>query len=284
MAMLVARDEMAALPQWLDHHRSLGVHHVLAVDNGSVDGTREWLMAQPDVSLWEARGSYQAARFGMDWANALLCRFVPGHWCLTLHADERLVFPHWPERDLHALTAALEAAGREALACLMFDHHGGLEGDGGEPWFDPGGLNARRQPRFGHMVVRGDPRGRPLLPGEPDRAPVLSKLPLVRWRRGYAHVGSTHHALPSRLNRALDALDPAIGAGSGPTGVLLHGKLLPGLGARARRERDRGEHGRPPFYHAGLLDEPDLRWPGARRFEGWQQLEALGLMGRGGWD
>lgn len=291
LAVLVVRDEMAALPLWFDHHRSLGVGHILAVDNGSVDGTREWLLAQPDVSLWEARGSYRAARFGMDWANALLHRFGPGRWCLTLDADERLLLPHGPERGLQALTEALTAAGREALPCLMIDLYGGPASEGGPggggPWFDAGGLHARRQPRFGHMVVRGGPRGRLLFPGAPHRAPVLSKLPLVRWRRGYAYVDSTHHALPSALNRALDALDPAVGlrakpAGS-PTGVLLHGKLLPGLGARARRERDRGEHGRSPAYYEGLAGEPDLWWPGAQAFEGWRQLEALGLMTRGDW-
>lgn len=181
------------------------------------------------------------------------------------------MFPRWEERGLSGLTAALEAGGREALACLMIDLYAGPEGG---LWFDAGGFHARRQPRFGHTVVRGGPRGRLLFSGEPHRAPVLSKLPLVRWRGGHAYVDSTHHALPSRLNRALDALGPA----AGPRGALLHGKLLPGFGERARRERDRGEHGRPPAYHEGLMAEPDFRHEGSRPWEGWEGLAALGLL------
>lgn len=274
LAVLVARDEVEALPAWLDHLRALGLRHVLAVDNGSLDGTREWLAAQPEVSLWEAAGSYREARFGMDWANALLGRFGPGRWCLTLDADERLLFPR-PERGLQGLTQALEAGGREALPCLMIDLYGDPEGG---LWFDAEGFHVRRQPRFGHVVVRGGPRGRLLFADAPHRAPVLSKLPLVRWRSGFAYVGSTHHALPSRLNRALDALDPLAGPEAGPRGALLHGKLLPGLGARARAERDRGEHGRPSAYHEGLMAEPDFRHEGSRPWTGWEGLASSGLL------
>ena len=35
---------------------------------------REYLLAQPDVSLWSTDASYKAARFGMDWINHLLRR------------------------------------------------------------------------------------------------------------------------------------------------------------------------------------------------------------------
>lgn len=286
LAVLVVRDEMARLPAWFAHHRALGVAHVLAVDNGSGDGTAEWLAGQPDASVWRAPGGYLDARHGMDWANALLARHGRGHWCLTLDADERLVLPGG--RGLPATVARLEAAGREALACLMLDLYGGEseEGggeEGGEPWFDAGGLRARRQPRFGHLVVRGGPRGRVLFPDAPDRAPVLSKMPLVRWRRGLAYVDSTHFALPPRLNRALDALGSLDPDGdqprpAGPAGVLLHGKLLPGFAARARIEGARGQHGRAPAYYAGLMGGGGFLFEGSRRYEGPEALARLGLL------
>ena len=46
------RNEIIRLPFFLEHHRALGVDHFLIVDNGSDDGTTEYLAAQPDVSLW----------------------------------------------------------------------------------------------------------------------------------------------------------------------------------------------------------------------------------------
>ncbi|EPX87669.1 Glycosyl transferase family 2 [Rubellimicrobium thermophilum DSM 16684] len=98
LAVAVMRNEALRLSHWLAHHRRMGVDRFLIVDNGSEDGTRERLMAEPDVSLWSTAASYRASRFGMDWANALLGRFGRGHWCLTLDADELLIFPHWEER------------------------------------------------------------------------------------------------------------------------------------------------------------------------------------------
>lgn len=284
----VLRNEMARLPHWLGHHRALGAAHLLAVDNGSDDGTAAWLASQPDVSLWSADASYRAARFGMDWANWLLGRHGRGHWCLTLDADELLLLP--PGLDgpggLGRLAVRLEAEGREGLGCLMVELYprgpasrAAFE-PGGDPvaalpWFDPGGYRAARQARFGCVLLRGGPRDRLFFGADPGAAPVLSKLPFLRWRRGMAYVASTHFALPARLNRALEA--------EAPRAALLHTKLLPDLGARAREDRRRGQHltdrARQARYLDGIEADPDFWFEGSMRFEGWGQIEALRLVG-----
>ena len=84
---------MIRLPHFLDYYRRLGVDHFLFVDNGSDDGTAEYLAAQPDVSLWATNHSYRLARFGVDWLGWLQWRYGHGHWCLTVDADELLVYP-----------------------------------------------------------------------------------------------------------------------------------------------------------------------------------------------
>jgi hypothetical protein len=61
LAFATLRNERARLPQFLDHHRALGVDHFLIVDNESDDGTPDFLCGQPDVSLWHAAGSYKQA-------------------------------------------------------------------------------------------------------------------------------------------------------------------------------------------------------------------------------
>lgn len=285
------RNEMSRLPWFLRHHRRLGVAQFLLVDNGSDDGTADWLAAQPDVSLWTAGAGYKAARFGMDWIGTLLARHGHGHWCLTLDADELLVYAHHETRPLRALTDWLDRAGRASMGATMLDLYPrdrlGAGGASGDPLarlthFDAGNYVAAPQKRLRTLWIQGGPRARAFFAADPRRAPTLSKVPLIRWNRRYAYVTSTHSALPRRLNDVRGA-----DAELAPTGILLHTKFLPEIVARSAQEKRRGQHFENSNLHAGYYDalaaDPVLWCPASTRYEGWRQLEALGLMSRGGW-
>ena len=62
LLFLTMRNERVRLPYFLEYYRKLGVDHFLIVDNGSDDGTREYLAEQPDVSLWTTAAGLQADR------------------------------------------------------------------------------------------------------------------------------------------------------------------------------------------------------------------------------
>ena len=115
------RNEMVRIEHWLSHYRALGVAHFLIVDNASDDGTGEFLRKQPDVSLWITPHSYKASRFGVDWLTCLQIKHGVGRWCLTVDADELLVYPDSDTRDLSALTEYLDSKGVEAFGALMLD-------------------------------------------------------------------------------------------------------------------------------------------------------------------
>ncbi len=287
------RNEALRLPWFLDHHRRLGVTHFLMVDNGSDDGTAALLADQPDVSLWSGRAGYKAARFGADWLTWLQIRHGHGHWCLTLDADEMLIYPYWETRDLRALTTWLEETGHDALPAMMLDlYPRGPLGQqnylpGQDPtevlgWFDGGNLTIALQQELWTLWIQGGVRGRAFFADAPRRAPTLGKTPLVRWNRRYAYVNSTHAILPRRLNRVYDGA-----GGEAPSGILLHTKFLPAIVERARDERARREHFHDATlyedYYASVIDAPDLWCPQSKAYRGWRQLEALGLMSRGGW-
>lgn len=288
------RNEMGRLPHFLRHHRALGVDHFLMVDNDSDDGTAAFLKKQDDVSLWSTGASYKASRFGVDWLTVLMMRHGHGHWCLTLDADELMIYAHHDVRPLHALTDWLDVTGRSSMGALMLDMYprgtlgrGETDPDSDPvaaiPYFDAANYVSIRQPRLENLWVQGGPRARVFFGADPRRAPTLSKVPLVRWNRRFAYVSSTHSLLPRRLNHVYD-----LDGGEAPTGILLHTKFLPQIVAKSVEEKRRGQHFENSDlydeYYDALTDGATLWCEQATRYHGWQQLEGLGLLSRGGWE
>ncbi len=287
------RNEAIRLPYWLNHHRSLGVDHFLMVDNGSDDGTREYLADQPDVSLWHTPSSYRFSRFGVDWLTWLQMRHGHDHWCLTADADELLIYPHHDTRPLPALTEWLDRRGTPSFGALMLDMYpkGRLSAapyaagdDPCEtlPWFDAGNYMIQKQERLQNLWIQGGPRARVFFGQAPRRAPTMGKVPLVKWHRGYAYVSSAHAALPRRLNHVYGE-----DGGELTSGVLLHTKFLNMVTTRSAEEKERREHFANSALYDGyydrLTDDPVLWCSGSTRYLGWRQLEAMGLMSRGTW-
>jgi hypothetical protein len=287
------RNEIVRLPFFLDHHRRLGVGHFLFVDNDSDDGTRDFLAGQPDVSLWTTTHSYKLSRFGVDWLTWLQIRHGHGHWCLTLDADEILIYPHHDTRCLRALVGWLEQTGRESFGALMLDMcpKGPLRSHvyeaGADPfkalcWFDGGNYVMQKKPDLQNLWIQGGVRARRFFAERPERAPTMGKTPLVRWNRRYAYVSSAHSLLPRRLNHVYDEQ-----GGECTSGILLHTKFLHTVVEKSAEEKERREHFANSAlyddYYDALVANPNLWCERSTRLIGWRQLEAMGLMSKGNW-
>lgn len=281
------------MPAFLSHHRAMGVDHFLVVDNASTDGSLDLLLDQPDISVWHSKHSYRQARFGVDWTGWLLARYGHGHWCLTLDVDETLVYPYHQTRKLQALTAWLDQQGQESMAAMMLDLYpqGRISTtafEGGEDplrlltHFDAGNYCITKWDGSDHLWIQGGPRARVIFSRNPARAPTLNKVPLIRWNRRYVYVNSTHTALPPRLNHVYgeDGAEKL-------SGILLHSKFLPQILDKSREDLQRKEHFNQPDlyqdYYNQLISDPIFYNPASTCLTGWRQLEALGLMSRGGW-
>lgn len=293
LAFVTVRNEVERLPYFLAHYRKLGVDHFLFVDNGSDDGTAAYLADQPDVSVWTTAHSYRLARFGMDWLGWLLWRYGSGHWCLTVDADELLVYPECETRDLKVLTTWLDEQGCPSFGAIMLDLYpkGALEDVKYEPgddprdvlaWFDADNYRHRWHHYYGNLWIQGGVRERVFFAQDPGRAPTLNKTPLVKWHWRYAYVSSTHQALPTRLHDVFD-----LEAGTKASGVLLHTKFLPMIGSKTKEEMVRRQHFENSSlytaYHQKLSQNPVLWHQGSCRYQSTEQLVKLGLMSKGGW-
>ncbi|MEK0085615.1 tetratricopeptide repeat protein [Benzoatithermus flavus] len=280
-AFLLVRNEVARLPWLLEYYRKLGVDRFLFLDNDSDDGTREWLLAQgPDVHLFHTPASFATSGAGMRWINRLLDEHGSGAWCLTIDADEVLVYPHVERLSLERLTAYLDAIGAEAMVAPMLDMYADTPLDAvvyepGQslieafPWFDATGYVRCDSNDFPYFRRHGGCRAR-VFHETPNAGPVLQKVPLIRWAPDIKYTSSKHTAFPCRL--------------ADVSGALLHFKYLPDFAASVRTEVARGQHylgGKEYRVYLRRLEAGEslsLMGPPSCRYRDSGQLVELGLI------
>ena len=118
-ATLIVRNEIVRLPRLLDYYRGLGVDRFLTVDNGSKDGSLEYLLAQPDVHVFSDPGSF--ATHKAVWRAGMLTEHCQGIWTLNIDADEFFVFPGMEELKLREFCRFLDSEHSLGLFSPMVD-------------------------------------------------------------------------------------------------------------------------------------------------------------------
>jgi glycosyltransferase involved in cell wall biosynthesis len=284
----VVRNEALRLPYFLAHYRRLGLEQLIFVDNGSTDGSREFLLAQPDTFVFETHDSFAASRWGMAWVHAILDAYCDGRWVVLADADELLVWPGSEQETIPGLIFRLEASGADALFALLLDMYsdkpfGSIGYVPGTPFtdacplFDTGPYSIYEAKAFPFRQIYGGVRARLFRNlGVGFSPPTVSKVPLVRWRKGQRFILVAHAlAQPMRL--------------ASMRAALLHFKMFDDLPEKCRIETERQEHyeqGREyRALAAAIANSPDGTFFDAERsarFQSTGQLVDLGLMSASG--
>jgi len=240
--LCVVRNESLRLPYLLSYYRKLGFDRFLFVDNGSTDGTTDFLLAQPDSAVLYTEDRFGAPPgAGLSWKNTILDQFCDGRWVLVADADEILVWPDSERESIQTLTQRFDGSGAEVLFTLMLDMYSdkpfgeigykpGLNFVDCAPFFDRGPYVLLSAGPFPFRQIDGGVRARLYRTFRvPSAAPVMSKVPLVKWRAGQRFI-IAQHAL---LNPA--PLAPMQAA-------LLHFKMFDDLPLKCEVEVQRGEY------------------------------------------
>jgi hypothetical protein len=148
-----ARNERALLPDFLRHYRSLGLDTFCFIDNNSDDGSREYLLAQPDCIVFYTDESYHASNFAADWINRVITALSVEGWLVLADADEHLCYAGMETRPIQALLADCEKENADALYAVMVDMY--PEGDFLDLRVEPGDRMLDLMPYFdGDYVLR----------------------------------------------------------------------------------------------------------------------------------
>ena len=284
LCCIVARNERPRLAYLLDWYRRLGVDRFFFCDNGSIDGSLEWLLEQPDVHAWSSELSFKQANFGSAWFELLLRRHGVGHWCVTVDADEFLFFDGAPDRTLKSFCRDLERRGKQAATGMLLDLYGDrpiretVYRSGDDPleicpFFDRAAFHRRIEDGSEYRnqdAFWGGVRQR-VFPAEHDY--FLSKCVLLRYQPDVVLTSGQH-----LTNIPADRL-------AREEVCVLHFKFFASLSTYAEQESRRGVHamGAAQYktYHERIRQDDDLALfdpVHSVRFEGAAQLRALDIL------
>lgn len=91
IVICVIRDEELLIPAFLNHYKKLSATHFIFIDNGSEDGSLDYLNAKAaefNIQIWQTKESYAENMYGVAWVNRILNLQCKNKWCLVVDIDE----------------------------------------------------------------------------------------------------------------------------------------------------------------------------------------------------
>jgi glycosyltransferase involved in cell wall biosynthesis len=285
IVVCVVKNEGERLADLLRHYRTAGIRRFCFIDNGSTDGSLEFLTAQPDVDLLERRGHFEW-KLKQGW----ICRAIYGYgldrWFMHIDADEHIVYEGMAHRSFGDLAAEMEARGLWRVRGFLLDMYpegpllksnytaGGRLMDS-YAFYDRAGYVENRFKEL--MSVKGGPRKRVFSEVDPTFNPEMSKYPLFRLRPG-EYTANPHHIWPYRDNFTSERYM-----------AILHYMFLPSLAKKIRTALIEKNYWADSMeyrcYHEILLKKPDLALYGeiSGRYDSPEVLVQEGLIASVGW-
>ncbi|MFV0334269.1 MAG: glycosyltransferase family 2 protein [Tropicimonas sp.] len=117
--ILLGRNISYYIPEFMEHHRGMGMNYLIYMDNGSDDDSVERLRTYDNVIILSNTLNFRDYQPYMR--SQAATRYVEGGWRLALDADEILRFPGDDHIDLPELARRMTARGQTGLVAQMLE-------------------------------------------------------------------------------------------------------------------------------------------------------------------
>ncbi|MCY0096397.1 glycosyltransferase family 2 protein [Hoeflea ulvae] len=204
----VVRNENERLPDFFRHYRQAGIEKFVFLDNGSSDGTTEFLAEQADTDVYRCTRPFDWMK-KHGWINLLISMYGRERWYIYVDGDEHLVFDGIDEGKTFADVAKVmqDRGLRRVRGCLIDMYSDGpllkSSYNRGErlleayPYFDGEGY---KEEKYKEIISRkGGPRQRAFGQADKNFRPEMTKYPMFRLS-GHDVFANPHHIWPYEGN------------------------------------------------------------------------------------
>lgn len=120
LVFVVVRNELARMKVFYEHYRRMGIERFVILDNGSDDGTLEWLVQQKGTKVYQILEAFETQK-KTGWIEKLLLLEGRNQWCAVLDADELLDFVDSEHHTLTDLVRSASSRGYQRIEGVLLD-------------------------------------------------------------------------------------------------------------------------------------------------------------------
>ena len=120
IVFVVVRNELERMKIFLEHYRKLGIKNFIILDNGSDDGTVEYLEKQEGTKIYQILEKFQTQK-KESWIEKMLAMEGVNRWCLVVDSDELLDFIGSENHLINQIIQKASEAGYKRIWGFMLD-------------------------------------------------------------------------------------------------------------------------------------------------------------------
>jgi hypothetical protein len=280
------------LPWFLNYYRKMGIKFFVFLDVSPEKDLTPLLDTAVDCAVWSPKAFMHPGKTNHA-LNYLRHKYARGKWCLSVEPYDFLVFPKCETRHIRDLTDFVESEQRRHVFAIVVDTYADVPASQLKfsdavspfemfPYFDRFGYQTAGAEDLKVVPILGGVQRRFLYGDEPQKAPPLNRIPLLKMTKDSYYLASTRVLVPAEFNT------PHSDWHSTTTACLLRYALLSNemslhIAKQAEPAELYPDNVTPLFAGSEGMTSAVLKNQGSQKYTGSRDLLDCGLINNGQW-